>query len=183
MSKNLKLSFILLLVFASIVIAWWTLISFFGGVGLNFVALIAIISVLLILMLNDNFVTSRIKDMFILACVFAVLELIFFCVIEFGYDISNVIRGFKIYQSIVSVLGILFFIYIIFRFITEIKGVKVSFVETILGNNKRTKKIKTAKELSNGSLEEKPNKKHSAEKNDEQNEENIIINDDLDQEE
>lgn len=182
MNKNLKISFILMLVFTSIVIAWWTLIAFFGGVGLNFVALIAIISALLILMLNDSFVKSRTKDMFIIACVFAVLELIFFVTIEFGYDILNVIRGFKIYQTIISVLGILFFIYIIFRLITEIKGIKVGFVEIMLGNNKRTKKIKTAKELSNGSLEEKPNKKHSAE-NEVQTEENIIITDDTEQEE
>jgi hypothetical protein len=47
-------------------------------------------------------------------------------------------------------------IYIAFRFITESKNVKIGFVETILGN-KQSKKEKKSKELSNGSLEEKPN--------------------------
>ena len=47
MNKNLKISYILFFVFSAIVIAFRTLASFFGGVGLNFVAMIALVMVVL----------------------------------------------------------------------------------------------------------------------------------------
>lgn len=47
-----------------------------------------------------------------------------------------------------------------FRFTMDILGKKVHCIEVLLGNEKRNKvkKEKKAKELTNGSLEEKPNK-------------------------
>lgn len=61
----------------------------------------------------------------------------------------------------ISILALIYLVYVIFRFILDLKDIKVGFIETMLGNKERTKKIKTAKELSNGSLEEKPNQKNN----------------------
>ena len=159
MSKELKLSFILLAVFSAIVMAWKTLMSFFNGVGLNFVAILAIIVVLLLLILQNENVKNRIKDMFLVACVFAVLEFIVYIALEMGVSSLNVYMGFLTYQNVITVLGIFFFAYISFRFITEFKGIRIGFIEFLLGNGKRkTVKEKKSKELENGSLEEKPNK-------------------------
>ena len=67
-------------------------------------------------------------------------------------------KGFNVYQSVISFLSLIFFVYFIFRLICEVKGKQFVFIETMLGNSKREKKVKKAKELSNGSLMEKPSK-------------------------
>ena len=74
MSKNLKIAYILSLVLASIIIAWGTLSNYFTGVGVCFVAVLGILIALIILLLTDNFVKSRIKDLFIISSVFVFLE-------------------------------------------------------------------------------------------------------------
>ncbi|MBR6779330.1 MAG: hypothetical protein IKM43_04250 [Clostridia bacterium] len=162
MTKNLKLSFILLAIFSAIIMTWRTLTYFFCGVGLNYIALLAIVVVLLIIMINDSFVKNRIKDMFIVACVFAVIEFMVYFVFEFETGDTAVFEAFWIVQNIYTFLGILFFCYIMFRLFTEIKGVKFGFVEAMLGNEKPLKP-KKAKELENGTLEEKPNHKDETE--------------------
>ena len=53
-------------------------------------------------------------------------------------------------------LAILFFAYTTFRFICEIKEVRIGFIEFILGNKPNSKKVKKSKEIFNGSLEDKP---------------------------
>ena len=156
MTKNLKLSFILLAVFSAIVVAWKTLSSFFNGVAINMVALLIIVAILLIIILTDNFVKNRIKEMFIFACVLAGLELIVFFPFEFGASI-NALKVFIVFQNIYIVLGLIFMVYIAFRAICEIKGIKFGFIEAMLGNKQTEHKKKKAKEFTNGSLEEKPN--------------------------
>lgn len=156
MTKNLKLSFILLAVFSAIVIAFRTLAVFFKGFGINIVALLAIIAVLLIIILSDNHVKNRIKEMFIAACVIAGIELLMFFPFEFGATIGFT-KFILVIQDILIVLNVLFLAYIVFRCICEIKGVKIGFVEAMLGNVSKERKKKKAKELTNGSLEDKPN--------------------------
>ena len=97
--------------------------------------------------------------MFVVSAVFTFLELILFLVVEiFNTELSaGTIKGFNVYQSVLSFLGLIYFAYIVFRFICEVKGKKFNFIEIILGNVKREKKVKKAKELTNGSLMEKPN--------------------------
>lgn len=158
MTKNIKLSFILIAVYSAIIIAWRTLNSFFTGLGLNIVALFTIITILLTISLTDKHTFSRIKDMFIITIVFAVLELIVYFGIEFVIDDFSHVGGFLVYQNILSVFGLLFFAYIAFRFITEVKNIKISFIEFILGNHSSHKKPKKAIELTNGTLEDKPNR-------------------------
>lgn len=155
MTKNLKLSYILIAVASAILMAWRTLYNFFGGVGLNFVALVIISTVLLIIVLTDKFAFNRIKDLFIITCAFVVLELITY----FGFEFVAIpAKGIFVYQNILSIFGLLFFCYIAFRFILEFKGIKIGFVEFLLGNARPAKKPKKAIELTNGTLEEKPNK-------------------------
>ena len=166
MTKNLKISYILTLLFSAVVIAWNTFFNFFHGVGINFIVLVSVVAVLLFMLLTDKFVASRIRDIFIISAVFLSLEFIMYFVLELGIVsvYSNAFNGFAVYQAILSCFGIVFFIYTMFRFLIDLKEIKLSFIETMLGNNKgerKEKKEKQAKELSNGSLEEKPNKIHA----------------------
>jgi len=159
MTKNLKLSFLLVTLASAIMMAWRTLYSFFGGVGINFVAMLVIVVVLTLVMLTDKFVLNRTKDLFIVTCALTCLELLVYFAFEFVVKDYSHLEGFLVYQNILSIIGIFFFAYISFRFITEFKGVKIGFIEFMLGNEKPVKKHKKDKELANGTLEEKPNSK------------------------
>ena len=155
MSKNLNLSYILFFVFSAILIAFKTLTSFFGGVAINIMALIALVFVVLTISFKDKELMKRIRDLFLIACAFCVLELVIYFACEFGY--GETLLGFSVYQNIISFLGILFLAYIYFRYSMELLNKKIKFIEILLGNEKRSAKPKKAKELSNGCLEEKPN--------------------------
>ena len=158
MSKNLKSTYILFFIFSAIMISWHTLSNFFSGVAISFIALLAIIFITILIMLNHKDVWSRTKDLLILSGAFAVLEMIVYFACEFGY--GEVLKGFIVYQNILSFFGILFFAYIAFRFATEHIGKKIGFIEFILGNKKQAKSQKKTKEISNGCLEEKPKHKN-----------------------
>jgi len=187
MSKNLKLTYILFFVFSAVIISWTTLTAFFSGVAINFIGLIALLFVIMLISYSEKGLSSRIKDLLIVAGAFCLLELVMYFACEFGH--GETLKGFIVYQNIISFLGLLFFAYIAFRFTMEFRGKKIKFVEILLGNQKITKKPKKAKEVSNGSLEEKPNtitdsanheqnetNKNETDKNEtEENETNIII--------
>lgn len=161
MSKNLKISYILSMIFAGIIMAWGTISNYFSGVGVCFILLVGILTTLLIFLLTDSFVKSRIKDLFIVTCVFVLLEFFVYFLMEFNLLSIDAMLGMLRYQMFISILALIYLVYVIFRFILDLKDIKVGFIETMLGNKERTKKIKTAKELSNGSLEEKPNQKNN----------------------
>lgn len=171
MFKDLKLSYILFFVFSSILVAWRTLSQFFHGVAINFIALLALAFVILLICHKDRKVFNRIKDLLLVAGVFCTLELVIYFSNEFGY--GEFIKGFIVYQNIISFLGMLFMAYIGFRFALDLFNKKLKFIEVMLGNEKITRKPKKAKELSNGSLEDKPNNKTN--ENPVDNEENEII--------
>lgn len=181
MSKNLKISFLLSFILSVVVIAWHTLANFFEGVGLNYVAILVVIAVLLFIILFDKHTYARVKDLFFICCVFAFLETIVYFPCEFGgCQNLSVATVFFNFQNVYAVLGLLFLGYIAFRFITESKNIRISFVEVILGNEKlsKDKKEKKSKELSNGSLEEKPN----AEVKENKDEEIVITTDEKSEE-
>lgn len=159
MSRNLKLSYILFFAFSAILIAWKTLSNFFGGVAINFIALLGLVFVVVLTCLKDKDLWKRIKDLIFIAGAFCILELVIYFACEFGY--GERLTGFSVYQNIISFLGILFLTYLVFRFTTEHLGKKIRFIEIMLGNEKRVVKEKKAKELTNGSLEDKPNNKTS----------------------
>lgn len=159
MSKNLKRSFILTFVSLAVVIAWNTLYSFFRrGVGLNFVALAVCFSLTLIIFFSDADARKRTGDMLIASLAFLVLELPTWLVLEFG--ITGAYQGIAVYQHIITLLAMLAFAYFMFRLFCELNGKKVKFIEVLLGNDKFERKPrKNKKEVKNGSLLEKPNKK------------------------
>lgn len=170
MNKNLKLSYVLLFVFSGILLAFKTLSAFFVGVGVNFVAMLGIVFATLLICLKDKEIMKRIRDLFIVACVFCVMEMIIYFACEFGH--GETFNGFNIYQNVISFLAILFLGYMCFRFSTEVTGKKIKFIEIMLGNEKRQPKAKKAKELTNGSLEDKPNNKQPEECQKNETEEN-----------
>lgn len=158
MSKSLKLFYVYAFVICGVVIAWKSLATSLLGVGFNFVVMLVLLALMLMLICTDREIKTRTLDLFVASGVFAVLEFVLFMALE----ICNVsltygaIKGFSVYQSVLSVLGILYFAYVVFRFICDAKGKRFAFIETMLGNRKREKKEKKPKELSNGSLMEKP---------------------------
>ena len=96
MAKNLKISYILMFVFSAILIAWHTLTTFWGGVAINFVCLIGAVFTIAVLSMSDESIMKRIKDIFIVACVFCALELIIYFACEYGY--GEELMGFVVYQ-------------------------------------------------------------------------------------
>lgn len=173
MSKNLKISYILFFAFSAILIAWQTLTAFFNGTAINLVALLGLTFVLFLIIFTDKEVFKRVKELFFIACGFCVLEFIVYFAFEFGWNSFNALKGFIVYQNIISFIGIMYFAYICFRFVCDFKNIKIKFIEIMLGNEKRSikaKKVKETREISNGCLEEKPNRKPQ-----ENSEENIII--------
>lgn len=159
MSKNLKFSYLISFIISALVIAWHTLANFFGGVGLNYVVILVGIALFLFIILFDKYAFNRTRDLFTICCVFAILESIVYFPCEFGACIDpEVAVVFFNFQNVFALLGIIFFAYLTFRFVTEVKNIRITFVEMLLGNEKpaKVKKEKKSKELSNGSLEEKP---------------------------
>lgn len=184
MNKNLKLSYVMFFVFSAVLIAWKTLSSFFCGVAINFLALLGLLFVTLMLLFNDKTLFKRIKDLFLICCAFCVLEILVYFVLEFGLGNLKTYKSILGYQNVLSILGLLFFFYIAFRFICEFKNKKIRIIEIMLGNEKPSIKAKKQKEVDNGSLEDKPNRKvHDEFINDTTDDENIIIENDSNAEE
>ena len=157
MLKDLKLSYILYFVFTSVLVAWTTLSHFFGGVALNFIALLAIVFVQVLLCYKEKSIFARNKDLLFVSGAFCFLELITYFSNEFGN--GECIKGYIVYQNVLSLFGLLFMVYVGFRFALELLNKRFSFIEIMLGNEKLNHKQKKTKEVSNGSLEDKPNNK------------------------
>ena len=161
MDKNVKLFYLLTFVMTVVVVAWNTLTNFFGGTGINFVAMLVMLAILISMVVSNKELLKKVKDLFIVDCALTALETIVFIPNEFGgcknYNVAVVFFNF---QNVFTFLGLIFLCWLLFRFLTDYKNVKIHFVEVMLGNEKRTKKPKKekqAKEVSNGSLSKKPN--------------------------
>lgn len=157
MSKSLKTSYILMLIFAAVVVAFKSLSVVLFFAGLTFVALLGLLYVVMMIFLKDKEVFNRIKDCFFASCGILLLESIVYFACEFGN--GEYLKGFQVYQNIISIFGLLLLCYVGFRCTMDYLNKKISFVEFILGNKKKAPKIKKTKEISNGCLEEKPNQK------------------------
>lgn len=153
MSKNLRLNFILSIVFVSIVLAWNTFVSFFGGAGINFVALFLITCALTYIIIEDKFVRSRWMDVFCLLAFLFVMEVPVYFAFEYSNTIAN---GWFVYQNVISIICFFVTVYMLYRLFLELKNIRFKFFEIILGNEKLKKQPKRAKELTNGALEDKP---------------------------
>ena len=84
------------------------------------------------------------------------------CYVGDNTDIIVMAEALKLVKkklvNVIAALAFLFLAYAIFRLVCEINGTKVGFVEVMLGNKKVQKKERQPKELSNGSLADKPKK-------------------------
>lgn len=151
MQKNLKISFILLLVFSSMVVAFEQIVSLLHGFSLAYIAEVIISAVLLYFVVRDVPTSSRMKDMYGISFLFLVWEtFLFFSVSIFSWYP----KALYILNKIVVVLALGFIVFILFRLYCELTHKRFSFIEVVLGNERRAKKA--SKELSNGSLAEKP---------------------------
>lgn len=163
MDKNLKLALISALVSSCVVVAFVGLTAFFGAVGVPFVALLLGLAGLVFLFVYDSYVRTRTRDLLIIQIVFTALELVLFCAIDFGWASGEAaLKFFSTYQTILSILALLWLAYVVFRIIYEACSLRYVFVESLLGNGNRSsnrvaKQPKARKEFANGSLEDKPN--------------------------
>ena len=172
MDKNLKLALISALVSACVVVAFAALVTFFGATGIPFVALLLGLAALVFLFVYDSYVRTRTRDLLILQIVFVVLELIVFCAMDFGWaSTASAVKGIGNYQIVLSIVGLFWLAYVVFRIIYEACSLRYGFVEGVLGNGggnsrdraKQVKTQKTRKEFVNGSLEDKPNNQRKSE--------------------
>ena len=186
MSKNLKISYILTFVLFALCLAWNTLLNFFSGVGVTFAVMFALVLAMMVIIIVDPSTRKRFMDIFVLGALILVLEIVIFFALEFGgsniqyliaesaYGQSNIYTAMHVYQNVIACFAFVFLGYTIFRLICEIKNVRIGFVEVILGNQKIQKKERTSKELSNGSLSDKPNKAEEPDLDEEENEDQVI---------
>lgn len=158
MNKNLKLFYSFCFAMSAIILAWNSLAANLLGVGVNFALIACLFSFLLILFFVDATVRARTKDLLILTTAFVAFEFVVYFFTEVIKSSSDALNGVNIFQRVISLIGLLLLAYIVFRFIGELKGKKFGFIEKALGdkNVSKQKKVKENKELTNGSLMEKP---------------------------
>lgn len=163
--SNFNKAYIYIIGIFAIGIAISNVITFFGGMGFALIGASILLSMAIINILKDEVNKKRFGDIFILLS----LEFILFIILFFAYDFN--LNGFSskfplVIRNICAIYSLIAFGYILFRFISEIKGKRYNFIEYILGNYtpapkekkiKPTKaEIKKNKELENGTLEPKP---------------------------
>ena len=163
--SNFNKAYIYIIGIFAIGIAISNVITFFGGMGFALIGASILLSMAIINILKDEVNKKRFGDIFILLS----LEFILFIILFFAYDFN--LNGLSskfplVIRNICAIYSLIAFGYILFRFISEIKGKRYNFIEYILGNYtpapkekkiKPTKaEIKKNKELENGTLEPKP---------------------------
>ena len=70
MNKHLKLTYLLTFILTVVIVAWNTLSNFFGGAGINYIALLVVIAIMISMVVADKQLFNRTKDLFISSCVF-----------------------------------------------------------------------------------------------------------------
>ena len=155
MDKKFRLVSVLSLVLCGLAIAWNTLAKFLGGVGLNYVAVLAIFGIVFVLVIEDKDLYYKTKDLFYVDLGVTSFETLIFIMQEYFGGLKKVFSIFAIVQKIFSIFAILYFAYIVLRILFKMQG-KLGNVFYCLFHREHNKQPKKAKELSNGSLSEKP---------------------------
>lgn len=162
--NNFNKAYIYLIAIFAIGVAISNIISFFNGVGFAFIGASLLLVLAITNILKDENIKKRFGDIFVLV----VLEFIMFIVLFFAYDfnLNGITNNFPlIMRNICAIYSMMALGYVLFRYISEIKGKKYIFVEYILGNYtpqpkerkaKNKAEIKKNKELENGTLAPKP---------------------------
>ncbi|MBQ7881052.1 MAG: hypothetical protein IJ358_04350 [Clostridia bacterium] len=163
--NNFNKAYVFIVGIFAIGIAISNIISFFNGVGFALVGASLLLILAITNILKDENNKKRFGDIFILITI----ELLLLIVLFFAYDfnLNGITNKFPlVLRNICSIYSILAVAYVLFRYISEVKGKKYNFVEYMLGNYTPTPKekkakpskaeIKKNKELENGTLEPKP---------------------------
>ena len=166
--SNFNKAYVYIVGIFAIGIAISNIISFFHGVGFALVGASLLLILAITNILKDEENKKRFGDIFILIA----FEFLMFIVLFFAYDfnLNGITNKFPlVMRNICAIYSILSLGYVVFRYVSEIKGKRYIFVEYILGNYtpdptaKKEKKaklskeqIKKNKELENGTLAPKP---------------------------
>ena len=163
--NNFNKAYIFIIVIFAIGIAISNIMSFFNGVGFALIGSGLLLTLAIVNIVKDEENKKRFGDIFVLIT----LEFIMLIVLFFAYDfnINGISSKFPfIIRNIYAIYSMFAIGYVIFRYVSEIKGIKYNFVEYMLGNytpQPKEKKVKLSKEeikknreLENGTLEPKP---------------------------
>lgn len=166
--NNFNKAYVYIIAIFAIGIAISNIISFFNGVGFALIASCLLLTLSIVNILKDENNKKRFGDIFILIA----LEMLMMIVLFFAYDfnINGITNKFPlVMRNICAIYSMFAFGYVIFRYVSEVKGKKYNFVEYMLGNHVPTssakkenkvklskEEIKKNKELENGTLEPKP---------------------------
>lgn len=163
--NNFNKAYIFIIVIFVIGIAISNIMSFFNGVGFALIGSGLLLTLAIVNIVKDEENKKRFGDIFVLIT----LEFIMLIVLFFAYDfnINGISSKFPfIIRNIYAIYSMFAIGYVIFRYVSEIKGIKYNFVEYMLGNytpQPKEKKVKLSKEeikknreLENGTLEPKP---------------------------
>ena len=161
--NNFNKAYIYIIAIFAIGVAISNIIAFFNGVGFALIGASLLLILAISTILKDEEHKKRFGDIFALI----IFELIMLIVLFFAYDfnLSGITNKFPlVMRNICAIYSLIATGYVIFRYISEIKGKKYTIIEYILGNyvpdqdskKKSKEKIKKNKELENGTLEPKP---------------------------
>ncbi len=170
MEKNFNKAYAYIVAIFTVGLAMANVIAYFRGVGFALIGA----GVLLFLAIS-NILKSDKKNRFGDIYALLVFEFIMFIVLFFAYDfnINGITNKFPmIMRNICAIYSIFAIAYVLFRYVSEVKGKEYKVVEYLLGNytpapkqkkEKKAKKVKLSKEeikknkeLENGTLEPKP---------------------------
>lgn len=163
--NNFNKAYIYIIAIFAIGVAISNIISFFNGVGFALMGSSLLLILAIVNILKDEQNKKRFGDLFILITIeFLMLVVLFFA---YDFNINGITNNFPlVMRNIYAIYSIISIGYVVFRYISEIKGKRYNFVEYMLGNyvpEKKEKKaklskeqIKKNKELENGTLEPKP---------------------------
>lgn len=161
--NNFNKAYIYIIAIFAIGVAISNIIAFFNGVGFALIGASLLLILAISTILKDEKHKKRFGDIFALI----IFELIMLIVLFFAYDfnLSGITNKFPlVMRNICAIYSLIATGYVIFRYISEIKGKKYTVIEYILGNyvpdkdskKKSKEKSKKNKELENGTLEPKP---------------------------
>lgn len=169
-------AYIYIIASLTIGVAIYSIMTFFGGVGLALVGF----SVMLILAVRSILKSGEFKKRFGDIYAMIVLEAILMLVLFFAVDYSTsgeICKFALVFKNIVSIYSIVALVYTLFRFFGELNGKRYKAVEYMLGNytpqprekKDKVKKVKPSKteskknkELENGTLAPKPSSVNTA---------------------
>ncbi|MBQ8522489.1 MAG: hypothetical protein IJ458_02355 [Clostridia bacterium] len=171
--NNFNKAYIYIIAIFAIGIAISNIISFFNGVGFALIGASLLLILTISTILKDEEHKKRFGDIFVLIT----LELIMLIVLFFAYDfnLNGISSKFPlVMRNICAIYSLIATGYIVFRYVSEVKGKKYNFIEYMLGNytpvaKSKEKKVKLSKEqikknkeLENGTFEPKPSSLDSA---------------------